>query len=171
MTTKLMSLPGFASRLIDASVTDEAALEDLWALEPIALKVGRSLETINKLLSNKWEKPTEKPKFAPLVHIGQDLIWNSKSIGKEIAANPESAFELEDYFVMLNALFELCQNLIVENQESLHNKAVKTHMRNVANAILVETRALDVVNAIFDRFESTRQDEQEGPEEDGPQAS
>lgn len=115
----------------------------LWA-EDMAMGIASTLQYI----TSKIENPPNK-KFAgcQIIHIGTDLFPEMRSLKTKLE---QKTISFDDYIKEIDLIVERLKDVVDFSYHAMFYPRVRTHMRMLANAVLVQLEAGPVINKFFE---------------------
>ena len=120
--------------------------ENYW-LQDMCFGIASTMETITSRIENP---PKEKPKGCTIIHAGFELFIPIKELKQQLVSDK---LGLVDYITSLDLVVEDFSKIVEKNYEVMSNSKVRSHMKNMANVIVIQLEAGAVLNSMFRSFE------------------
>ena len=130
--------------LSEISTLNDSIVEELVY---IAGNIGKNVGS----LTSKIEHPPKVKPSGNVIRLGSELFRSVRRLKEDMVAG---SISLEDYFNRLELITDDLDELTTANYDQMYFKNVRLHMKNMANAILLGTEAIVMVNTFFKILES-----------------
>ena len=120
--------------------------ETYW-LQDMCFGIASTMETITSRIENP---PKEKPKGCSVIHVGFELFLPIKELKQRLEYEQ---LRLIDYITSLDLVVEDFSKIVEKNYVVMNNSKVRSHMKNMANVIVLQLEAGAVLNSMFRSFE------------------
>lgn len=120
--------------------------ENYW-LQDMCFGIASTMETITSKIENP---PKDKPKGCSVIHVGFELFFPIKELKQRLE---HEQLRLIDYITSLDLVVEDFSKIVDKNYSIMSNSKVRSHMKNMANVIVLQLEAGAVLNSMFRSFE------------------
>ena len=130
--------------LLDLRILSE---EEIYWLQDMCFGIASTMETITSKIENP---PKDKPKGCTIIHVGFELFFPMKEIKQKLLSDK---LRLVDYITCLDLVVEDLSKIVDNNYPIMGNPKIRSHMKNMANAVVLQLEAGAVLNSMFRSFE------------------
>ena len=121
--------------------------DEVYWLQDMCFGIASTMETITSKIENP---PKDKPKGCSVIHVGFELFLPIKELKQRLEYEQ---LRLIDYITSLDLVVEDFSKIVEKNYVVMNNSKVRSHMKNMANVIVLQLEAGAVLNSMFRSFE------------------
>ena len=125
---------------------DELTSSEIDWVNDMAMGIATTLKEITDRIENP---PKDRVKGCEVIHLGSDLFAPIRTLKEEV----NNGLNLEYYLRDLDEIVEKFGVLLEKNYPVMKNSRVRRHMRDMANAIILNLEAGPILNGLFKKFE------------------
>lgn len=125
---------------------DELTSSEIDWVNDMAMGIATTLKEITDRIENP---PKDRVKGCEVIHLGADLFAPIRTLKEEV----NNGLNLEYYLRDLDEIVEKFGVLLEKNYPVMKNSRVRRHMRDMANAIILNLEAGPILNGLFKKFE------------------
>lgn len=125
---------------------NELPSSDLDWVNDMAMGIATTLKEITERIENP---PKDRVKGCEVIYLGADLFAPIRTLKEEV----NNGLNLEYYLRDLDEIVEKFGVLLEKNYPVMKNSRVRRHMRDMANAIILNLEAGPILNGLFNKFE------------------
>ena len=121
--------------------------DEVYWLQDMCFGIASTMETITSKIENP---PKDKPTGCSVIHVGFELFLPIKELKQRLEYEQ---LRLIDYITSLDLVVEDFSKIVEKNYVVMNNSKVRSHMKNMANVIVLQLEAGAVLNSMFRSFE------------------
>lgn len=117
--------------------------DELEWFNDMAMGIASTMEDLTAQIENP---PKKRVKGCEVIHLGAELFLPMRNLKQKLE---NGGLELEDYVSELDQIVDRLSFVVTENQKVLSNPKVRSHMKQLANAVVLHLEAGPVLNNMF----------------------